>query len=441
VSDDDTKGLPPDSDRTILVPTPGRRRGAGAAQPGIEAPAAPEPMPQPGPAPGAALAQASGLNPLVAAANPLLELVAPLRLMVSHPDVGGLREQLVAAIRKFELDARAAMIDFETVAAARYALCTFLDETISSTPWGAGGVWSSRSLLVAFHNEAFGGEKFFLILQRLSQAPRANLDALELFYVCLALGLEGRYRVVEGGRAQLELLRERLQQLIRTERGAYEAELSPHWKGAAQTGGGLRRLAPLWIVAGAAALALLALHLAFSFALNRRSDPVYAAMQRIAPAAQAASAVPAAAPAAAPPRVARFLAPDVERGLVSVTDSADRSTIVLHGDGVFASGRAEVADTFDPLLGRIGDALKTVPGKVLVIGHTDDVPGGSAQFPSNWALSKARARAVVELLAPRAGPASRYTVEGRGETEPLVPNTSPANRARNRRVVIIVLTP
>jgi type VI secretion system protein ImpK len=56
-------------------------------------------------------------------------------------------------------------------------------------------------------------------------------------------------------------------------------------------------------------------------------------------------------------------------------------------------------------------------------------------------LSKARAATVVQLLAARAGPAARYSVEGRGETEPLVPNDTPANRARNRRVVIIVLTP
>jgi type VI secretion system protein ImpK len=172
--------------------------------------------------------------------------------------------------------------------------------------------------------------------------------------------------------------------------------------------------------------------LRFSEKLNRKSDPVYAALQRIAP---------AAAPVAAPVRVARFLAPDIERGLVSVTESADRSTITLHGDGVFPSGRAEVVDSFGPLLGRIGDALRTVPGKVLVIGHTDDVPSVSAQFPSNWALSKARAASVVELLARRAGPPARYAVEGRGETEPLVPNTSAANRARNRRVVIILLTP
>jgi type VI secretion system protein ImpK len=428
----------PESDRTILVPTPGRRRppAADAAPPRpdnqatavqVRAPMAP-----------AAPLHASGVNPLVAAANPLLDLVVPLRVMGSHPDVEGLRQQLVAAIRKFEADAKAAMFDFETVAAARYALCTFLDETISSTPWGAGGVWSSRSLLVAFHNEAFGGEKFFLILQRLCQDVRANLQVLELFYVCLALGLEGRYRVIEGGRGQLDILRERLQGLIARERGPFEADLSPRWRGAQASGANLRRFVPLWIVAGVAVLALLALHLGFSFALNRKSDPVYAALQRIAVATPAPAAAP---PAAAPNRVTKFLAPDIERGLVGVTETADRSTITLHGDGVFASGRADVTDAFEPLLARIGDALKAVPGKVLVIGHTDDVPSASAQFPSNWALSKARAASVVGLLAPRAGPASRYAVEGRGETEPLVPNTSPANRARNRRVVIIVLTP
>jgi type VI secretion system protein ImpK len=166
---------------------------------------------------------------------------------------------------------------------------------------------------------------------------------------------------------------------------------------------------------------------------------VYAALQRIS----VATATPAKAsvPVQAPNRVARFLAADIERGLVGVTETADRSTITLHGDGVFASGRAEVVDAFEPLLARIGDALKAVPGKVLVIGHTDDVPSASAQFPSNWALSKARAGSVVEMLARRAGPASRYSVEGRGDTEPLAPNDSAANRARNRRVVIILYTP
>jgi type VI secretion system protein ImpK len=78
---------------------------------------------------------------------------------------------------------------------------------------------------------------------------------------------------------------------------------------------------------------------------------------------------------------------------------------------------------------------------VIVVGHTDDVRSFSTRFPSNWELSKARAASVLKLLAERAGPADRYTVVGRGETEPLVPNDTPANRARNRRVDIIVLTP
>lgn len=437
-----------DSDRTILVPSPGGRRAvqahAAAAPPDVNASGVPAPSAYDGGYQSATLLGApaalhgNGVNPLVAAANPLLDLVVPLRVMASHANIEALRQQLAAAIRKFESDARDARIDPEHIAAARYALCTFLDETISSTPWGGSGVWSSHSLLVAFHNEAFGGEKFFLILQRLCQKPRANLHVLELMYLCLALGLEGRYRVIDGGRAQLDTLRERLQQLIQKERGPYEPDLSLHWRGMAATGNGLRRLVPVWIIAGAAALLLLVMHLAISFSLNRDSDPVFAALHRVA----LAGPLPPPPPPANPPvRVARFLAADIERGLVGVTETADRSVVTLHGDGLFASGSADVVKSFEPLIGRIGDALKPVPGQVIVVGHTDDVQGGSTRYPSNWALSKARAASVLDMLAARAGPPTRYTVEGRGETEPLVPNDSKANRARNRRVVIMVLTP
>src|SRR5207244_2746893 len=122
------------------------------------------------------------------------------------------------------------------------------------------------------------GEKFFLILQRLCQAPRANLDVLELMYLCLALGLEGRYRVIDGGRGQLDTLRERLQQLIQRERGPFEQDLSLRWKGVTGQRTRLRRLVPLWIIAGVLALVLLLVHLGFSFMLNRASDPVFAAL-------------------------------------------------------------------------------------------------------------------------------------------------------------------
>ncbi|QBE67595.1 type VI secretion system protein TssL [Pseudoduganella lutea] len=407
---------------------------------GTAGPATVPPSPASRPA-GPVHLHGAGLNPLVQAANPLLDLVPPLRRMASHPDVEGLRVSLVQAVRNFETTVRAAQVDHELIAAARYALCTLLDETIASTPWG-GGAWPSRSLLVTFHNEAFGGEKFFLILQKLSQNPKASLPALELMYVCLALGFEGRYRVMENGRSQLDTLRDRLLQMIERERGTAAPELSVHWQGQGGKGEPLWRAVPVWIVAAAGATLLLLLHLTLSYRLGHASDPVFANLLSLK-AARPPAAAPAPMPVPArPAHLAGFLAPEIALGLVSVVDSGGRSTITLRGDGVFASGSGEVAPAHLALLGRIGDALATVPGKVLVVGHTDNVrPGLSARFPSNYELSRARAETVRGLLAARAGPPARYEVEGHGEAAPRVPNDTPANRARNRRVEIIVATP
>jgi type VI secretion system protein ImpK len=198
-------------------------------------------------------------------------------------------------------------------------------------------------------------------------------------------------------------------------------------------------MVPVWILGAAAAAILILLQLFLGHSLGAKSDPVFASLLSLKTAPPAAANLPAPP---APPRLAGFLAPEIAQGLVNVVDSADRSVVTLRGDGVFASGSGDVSANFRGLLDRIGDALKTVPGKVIVIGHTDDTkPGLSARFPSNYELSKARATAVRDLLLERAGPEDRYSVEGRGDSDPLVANDSPAARARNRRVEIILLTP
>ena len=356
------------------------------------------------------------------------------------PDLQQLREKLAAAIKAFETEARASNIAIDTIAAARYVLCVLLDETISSTAWGSG-VWGSRSLLVAFHNEASGGEKVFLILQKLSQNVAGNIDLLELMYLCLSLGLEGRYRVIDQGQEQLATLRERLLKMIQDQRGARETELSPNWRGeSAKLVSPLSGI-PVWVMAAAACALLLVLQLVGSTILNRASDPVYAGMAKIRVAVLAPTVTPSALPAA-PAKFATFLAPEIARGLVSVKETAERSVITVRGDGMFGSASAEVQDKVAPLLGRIGDVLKAERGKVIVIGHTDDTkPGLSARFPSNFDLSKARAAGVMVELSNRAGTPARFSAEGRGDTEPMVANVSPANRARNRRVDVVVLTP
>ncbi|QYF95738.1 type IVB secretion system protein IcmH/DotU [Massilia sp. PAMC28688] len=426
----------PDPDATMLILNPGGRRpapapagGAGPAAPAASAHAA---------TPHTVLA-GSGLNRLVRAADPLLDLVVPLRHTMQPPDLGQLRERLALAIRTFEADAAAAGVPAESIAAARYALCTLLDETIAGTAWGSG-VWGTRSLLVAFHNEASGGEKFFLVLQRLSQDPARHLDLLELMYLCLALGLEGRFRMADQGQAQLTQLRERLLQLIRQHRGAVDSGLSPHWRGAAAPVAAPLRSTPVWVAAAAVCVLLLGAQLAASVALNRSSDPVFA---RLSALRQAAPSAPAPVQAAAgPSRLSTFLAPEVAAGRVSVNETPGRTTITLHGEGMFGSGSAAVDPAMTPLLNRIGEALKTLPGKVQVIGHTDNTrPGLSARYPSNYDLSKARAASVMAMLAAQAGPPERYSAEGRGDAAPLTSNDSPAGRARNRRVDLVVLAP
>lgn len=414
-----------DSGATILIPTPGGTRAAFVA-----ADAAVAPIPS----------TAGGLNPLLRAANPLLELALPLRRLPTHPNVEELRAQLMQMVRAFETQGRTNGVDDEKLGASRYCLCTFIDEAISSTPWGAG-LWASRSLLVTFHNEASGGERFFVILQRLAQNPVANVDVLELIYVILALGFEGRYRLIDGGRAQLDTIRERLEQMIRSQRGAPERDLSPHWAPVKAERKPLLQLVPLWVAAAIACTLLVVVHLILSYRLNDASDHVFDALHgvRVAP-APAFAAKPAAAPKLAP-RLSQFLAPEIARGLVRVTEAPDRTIVTINGDGLFASGSAELDAQFLPLIQRIGDALKDVSGNVVVAGHTDNQRVFSTRFPSNWHLSQARAEAVRDMLAARAGTPARFSAEGRGDTEPVAPNDSPANRARNRRVDITILAP
>ena len=374
-----------------------------------------------------------GLNPLVALANRLLLAVPPLRATRHVDDPAALRNSLAQGIRDFVASAGTHGIAPERVMAARYVLCTMIDEAAADTPWGGSGLWARHSLLAMFHNEAEGGEKVFQLMARLAEKPSVNLDLLELIYCALALGFEGRYRVIDNGRAQLEAVRDRLAQIIQQQRGGHATALAQHWQGQPVA----RRAAYSWLplagAAGVCVLVLLGAYLGFAFSLGARSDPVFGQIQglRLTPPV-------VAAPAPAPkPRLAQFLQADIKAGLVAVRDEIDRSVVTIRGDGAFATGSATLVPEREVLMGRIADALAQVSGNVLVTGHTDNQPiARSARFPSNWHLSQERARVVGELLVARKVAANRVSTEGRGDGEPVASNDSAANRALNRRVEV-----
>jgi type VI secretion system protein ImpK len=377
----------------------------------------------------------ANLNPLVAAASPLLSAAPRIRSMVQHPNPAGLKDALADGIRKFEAQARAEGLPNEQVIAGRYILCTLLDESAASTPWGGSGVWANQSLLVQFHNETWGGEKVFQLMSKLAENVAANRSLLELLYVVLAFGFEGRYRVVNDGKAQLDAVRTRLSQLLKQQRGnVADKALSPRWEGVparvARLGSGI----PMWVVMSTVALLLLLVYVGLRFSINGASDAVFATLRGLDVKAAPVIAPPPPAPPA-PPRLANLLKPDIDAGLVAVRDLPDRSTVVIRGDGFFEPGSAVVADRVRPLLARIQTALQSMPGTVLVTGHTDNVPIRSLRYPSNWHLSQDRANAVKNVLAATLKP-ERLRAEGRADGEPVVDNGTPAGRAQNRRVEI-----
>lgn len=193
---------------------------------------------------------------------------------MSHPNVGGLHQRLVNEIKSFETKAKEQGIQPEIVLSARYILCTVLDESVLNTPWGAESAWTQRTLLSMFHNETSGGEKFFIILDRMRDMPAENLYILELIYIFLSLGFEGKYRVVHRGKETLEQIRDEVFRIIRNHRGEYERSLSPNWEGLGRIKNSLAQYVPMWVVASVVGGVLLLSYSGFRYWLYESSAPV-----------------------------------------------------------------------------------------------------------------------------------------------------------------------
>jgi type VI secretion system protein ImpK len=436
-TDDSTKYRSGRADHTIVRPVPGGRMPRQVD------------IPPQGPVPtgvsfqqhsyGSQSSKPATANRLTCLAANLLSLVSQLRDTVSHQDVTGLHSSAVREIKNFEEAAHYWGVDHETVVTARYLLCTLVDETVLSTPWGSQSLWGEQTLLSIFHKETWGGEKFFRILEHLRQQPTVYIELLELIYLCLALGFQGKYRVEERGQSKLESEQDNLYRSIRSTRGDFERDLSLHWRGLTDRRNALVRYVPLWALGAVLGVVVLSIFLGFRISLNQASDPIYQKLAKVGQEAPVQTEVETMAPPAVEVLTLRkLLASDILAGLVTVTEQEDKSGIVIKGDGLFNSSSTVVKDAYKPLMQRIASALKQVPGQVLVIGHTDNIPIRSLRFRSNWDLSRQRAVSVAKLLAGMSGRAERYFAEGKADTEPLAANDTPAGRARNRRVEIVL---
>jgi Flagellar motor protein len=137
--------------------------------------------------------------------------------------------------------------------------------------------------------------------------------------------------------------------------------------------------------------------------------------------------------------LAQALHEQIVAGEVEVETRGRKIIIRIREKGSFPSGSANLNPEYREVMSEVRSVLALKPGSIVVQGHSDDVPIHTARFRSNWELSAARAVSVAhELMLGGVVPASRFEVSGKADTLPLVPNTTPENRARNRRVEIVI---
>ncbi|MGF1548889.1 MAG: flagellar motor protein MotB [Thiotrichales bacterium] len=127
----------------------------------------------------------------------------------------------------------------------------------------------------------------------------------------------------------------------------------------------------------------------------------------------------------------------ISKGWVDVVVNDEGIMIRINEQGSFPSGSADLHAAFLPVLLEMSRALNQIEGRILVEGHTDDVPIQNLQYPSNWVLSAARAASVVHHLTQSGlSEPQRVEIRAHADTAPLVQNSDAEQRGRNRRVEI-----
>ncbi|UKV13872.1 type IVB secretion system protein IcmH/DotU [Thalassospiraceae bacterium SW-3-3] len=213
-------------------------------------------------------------NRLLEAAVPLMGLSVRIRNLYSFEDVEELHNRLINEIPVFQQELEGHGYDDATVLAARYVLCSMIDEAVLSQVWGAESLWPERPMLSTFHNETWGGEKVFAILDRVMDEAHRFTDLLELLYYCIALGFEGKYHVMHNGQAKLDHLMHSIHTILEKQRGEAPEKLlnpEPNISDRKQT---MAWRMPVWAIAVIGMIMLVTVHVVYDLSLGSEIDVI-----------------------------------------------------------------------------------------------------------------------------------------------------------------------
>jgi len=136
------------------------------------------------------------------------------------------------------------------------------------------------------------------------------------------------------------------------------------------------------------------------------------------------------------------LAEEIQSDILEVLVYEDGVMIRVRESDAFPSGSAELQSGFIPVLDKLQSFLRETEGRIIVSGHTDNLPINTIAYPSNWVLSAARSASVVHYLAEISfTDPSRIEIRAFADTQPVAPNDSAENRSKNRRIEINLSVP
>lgn len=220
-------------------------------------------------------------NPLCDAATPLIGLVIRLRRLDQHNDVPALYQSVhnhIAAIME-----EVGQLGYEpgTLKAYSYSLCLLLDEVVMRTPWGKSSQWSQSSLLNAFHQETWGGERFFTVLTRMTQDAARYQHILEFMYQCLISGLQGKYATQANGDDEIQKIIDHLHSLLRPLRGETPTRLTDPLTNVAPRNYRIKRTWPLWTPWALAVVVLSVAYTIYAIRLDAITQEVLVSLERV----------------------------------------------------------------------------------------------------------------------------------------------------------------
>ncbi|HDR9586895.1 TPA: type IVB secretion system protein IcmH/DotU [Burkholderia stabilis] len=372
-------------------------------------------------------------NPLLEAARVLLRALANQPEILDADSVARQRRWLEHEIWLFTRICGELNLRPEHVRSASYCLCSALDEAAMQTRWGQGGAtgseWQVNGLAAAMGHDRQGGDRVFQLIDEALRSPRANLDLIELYQNILDLGFRGRYRFEREGHRRLQVIRERVHDVVVTG-GLGMSYVSEPVRQMRQTVDpwvrplAMRRSSRIWAVVGIVAALLAG---AAGYAVVDHWTGLREA-QRVSPFDSLAR------------NLEQQLRDEVAAGNVELIRNPVRNILSLRFGGMFVPGGVAVAPWGASVVASVGREIAAMTEGVVVrvVGYADSAPASSARQVSNQALSEARARQVAQILVAAGVPVPGISVEGRGDADALADNSTESGRARNRRVEVII---